>query len=68
MNSSELLKIHSISLFYIGLTSELQSAYQDSECIRKRLRLQEEEMLKIKHRASETEEELNRKYSRLIYF
>ncbi|XP_037032855.1 putative leucine-rich repeat-containing protein DDB_G0290503 isoform X1 [Bradysia coprophila] len=47
------------------LQAELQAAYTEGECVKKKLKLQESEMAALRSKQSEKEDELNSKYNEL---
>lgn len=55
---------HSIRLYFpkIGLQGELTAAHKDDEYVRKKLKLLEDEKTNLRHRYSENEDELKKKY------
>lgn len=46
-----------------GLQAELQAAYKEGECVKKKLKLQEAEMEAMRTKYSEKEDGLNTRYS-----
>lgn len=50
-----------------GLQGELTAAHKDDEYVRKKLKLLEDEKTSLRHRFSENEDELKRKYGGLFF-
>lgn len=48
----------------LGLQAELQAAYKEGECVKKKLKLQESELDAYRAKMSETEDEQNLRYSK----
>lgn len=51
----------------LGLQGELRAAHKDDECVRKRLKILEDEKVSLRHRYFENEDELNQKYGNIHY-
>lgn len=50
------------SILPAGLQAELQAAYQESECVKRKLKLQEAEMVTIRGKLSNREDEWETKF------
>lgn len=50
-------------LLLLGIQAELQAAYTEGECVKKKLKLQEAEMAALRTKQSDKEYELCSKYS-----
>lgn len=50
-----------------GLQAELQAAYQESECVKRKLKLQEAEMMTMRGKLSNREDEWETKFRKYYY-
>lgn len=63
MGNSESCYVFTPSTIVSGLQAELQAAYKEGECVKKKLKLQEAELETMRKKFSEKEDGLNSKYS-----
>lgn len=50
-------------IFVAGLQAEIQAAYKECECVRMKLKLQEDDLLKMRTRMNDAEDAHHTRYS-----
>lgn len=54
-------------IFVAGLQAEIQAAYKECECVRMKLKLQEDDLLKMRTRMNDAEDAHHTRYSKLKF-
>lgn len=62
-----MVKVNVSNFWFSGLQAELQAAYTEGECVKKKLKLQEAEMTAQRTKHSERDDELGIKYSEFTF-
>lgn len=53
-------------MLIIGIQAELQAAFKEGDCVKKKIKLQEIELDKLRTKLNESEEDFNSKYSKIL--